>query len=543
MAGVVNMVPEGLVLLTSIAFAVGVVRLGRRNCLVKELPAVEGLARVTVVCLDKTGTLTDGQISLRSDRAAAGFAADEVHAALAALVAADPSPNPTLAAIGAAGAGAASAAGAGAPPVWSALDRMPFSSARKWSGASFDNGTTWLLGAPEMLVPAGHAVLGVAAAQAATGQRVVVLCRAPSLTDLTAVEPAALVGLEERLRPDAAETVAYFLAQDVALRVISGDNPETVAAVAARAGVPGADRHFDARELPEDPDELAALLASHTVFGRVRPDQKRAMIAALQRAGHTVAMTGDGVNDVLALKDADLGIAMGSGSDAARAVAQVILLDGKFSSLPDVVAEGRRVLANIERVATLFITKTVYALLLAVAVGVAGIPYPFFPRHLSMVAALTIGIPGFFLALAPARQRVRPGFAGRVLRFVAITGPVAAVAVLAANMVTGTGGETVDAHQLEVAHTTAFAVLLGVGFLVLAEVARPFNTLRRVLWCGLVALAVAVLALPPAQSLLALVWPGRGAVAAAATIVTVAGAVLVGARRFGRLVPPGGSDR
>ena len=241
------------------------------------------------------------------------------------------------------------------------------------------------------------------------------------------VEPVALVCLEERIRGDAPDTIAYFADQGVAVKVISGDNPATVGAVAAKVGLLGETAPVDARTLPEDPEPLADVLEQSSVFGRVQPHQKRAMVHALQRRGHVVAMTGDGVNDVLALKDADVGVAMGSGSSASRGVAQVVLLDDSFASMPRVVAEGRRVIGNVERVANLFVTKSVYALLLALAVGVAQRPFPFLPRHLTIVSSLTIGIPAFFLALGPNEERSRPGFVGRVARFAIPAGTVAAV--------------------------------------------------------------------------------------------------------------------
>jgi len=424
-AALVGMVPQGLVLLTSIAFGVAAVTLARRQVLVQQLPAVEGLARVDVVCLDKTGTLTDGNVEFDSliplgDGALAG-------AALGAL-ADDETRNATLAAIGQAFP---------PPDGWARQAAVPFSSARKWSAASFAGHGAWVLGAPEMVLPSDQdELLSQAAGLAATGRRVLVLARAPgpleeeSLpADLRAV---ALILLAERLRPDAAETIAYFTSQGVTLKVISGDSPRTVGAVAARAGVPHADEPVDARQLPDDPGALGQLLEERSVFGRVTPHQKQAMVKALQARGHTVAMTGDGVNDVLALKLADIGIAMGSGAPATRAVAELVLLDGRFATLPGVVAEGRRVTANIERVANLFITKTVWATLLAVAVGVTLLPYPFLPRHLTIIDTLTIGIPSFFLALGPNPRRYVPGFTGRVLRFAIPAGTIVAAATFAA---------------------------------------------------------------------------------------------------------------
>jgi len=357
-AGLVGMVPQGLVLLTSIAFGVAAVTLARRNVLVQQLPAVEGLARVDIVCFDKTGTLTDGTIVF--DRIERLDGAAPVEAALAAL-ADDENRNSTLSAI---------AQAFPAADGWTRSGSVPFSSARKWSAANFGTNGTWVLGAPEMVLGQDRqAELRRAGDLAATGERVLVLARSDSSLEGDRLPPdvhaVALVLFVEQVRPDAAETISYFGQQGVALKVISGDSPRTVAAVATRVGVPHADAPIDAREISEDVDSIGAMLESHSVFGRVTPRQKQAMVTALQRRGHTVAMTGDGVNDVLALKLADIGIAMGSGAAATRAVAELVLLDGRFANLPGVVAEGRRVTANIERVANVFITKTVWATVLA----------------------------------------------------------------------------------------------------------------------------------------------------------------------------------
>jgi cation-transporting ATPase E len=420
-AALVGVVPQGLVLLTTVAFGVAAVTLARRGVLVQQLPAVEGLARVDVLCVDKTGTLTDGTIAFGSLIRLGGQA--PVTGALGAL-AAEQARNPTLAAIGQA-----------FPPPggWQRTAAVPFSSARKWSAASFAGYGTWVLGAPELVLPGEqHALLSRAAELATGGHRVLVLAQAEGPLRGESLPPGlraeAFIVLTERLRPDAAETLGYFAAQGVALKVISGDSPNTVAAVATHAGLPGAATPVDARDLPEDPDALGEALEEHAVFGRVTPHQKQAMVKALQARGHTVAMTGDGVNDVLALKLADLGIAMGSGAAATRAVAELVLLDGRFATLPGVVAEGRRVTANIERVANLFVTKSVWTALLAIAVGVTLLPYPFLPRHLTIIDTLTIGIPSFFLALAPNQRRYLPGFAGRVLRFAIPAGCIVAVA-------------------------------------------------------------------------------------------------------------------
>ncbi|HEY1738362.1 MAG TPA: HAD-IC family P-type ATPase, partial [Acidimicrobiia bacterium] len=415
-AGIVAMVPEGLVLLTSLAFLIAARLLAQRRVLVQELPAVEGLARVDVVCIDKTGTITEGVVDFHSVVALGAHDESHIGTALGAL-AADEHANATLRAVG----------DAFDDPGWQRAGAVPFSSARKWSATEFADHGTWYVGAPEMLWTAPDAqhddqgVLDRAHEQASAGRRVLLLARSDeplageSRPDV--LDAVALVLLEERVRADAADTFRYFEEQGVTLRVISGDSAATVAAVAQRAGIPGADRVVDARELPDDRDQLADALDEYVVLGRVAPQQKQAIVQALQSRGHVVAMTGDGVNDALALKDADIGVAMGNGAAATRAVAQLVLLDGQFGALPGVVAEGRRVIANVERVANLYITKTVYAVVFAVVVGVAGWTYPFVPRHMTVVSSLTIGIPSFFLALAPSTRRYVPGFVHRVARF------------------------------------------------------------------------------------------------------------------------------
>ena len=397
-------------LLTSIAFGVATIILARRKVLVQELPAVEGLARVDVVCLDKTGTLTEGSIVFDRVQPLGGHSEEEAAAALGAL-AADDNRNGTLDAI----------AAAFSDPGWTRTGAVPFSSARKWSAAAFADTGSWVIGAPEMVwADTRSPVRRVADELAATGSRTLLLARSDAPLDgetLPAdLDAVALVLFAEQVRPDAAETLAYFRAQGVQLKVISGDNPRTVGAVARRVGL-DAGEPFDARELPDDQDALAEVLETHSVFGRVTPQQKRAMVGALQSRGHVVAMTGDGVNDALALKDADIGVAMGSGAAATRSVAQLVLLEGKFATLPGVVAEGRRVTANIERSANLFLTKTAYAALFSLATIVTAWPYPLLPRHLTAISWFAIGTPGFFLALGPNTRRYVPGFVGRVLRF------------------------------------------------------------------------------------------------------------------------------
>jgi cation-transporting ATPase E len=500
-AALVPMVPEGLVLLTAIAFAVGVIRLGRRQCLVNELPAIEGLARVDVVCADKTGTLTDNAMRVTEVRPT-GDDERAVDEALAALAGADAHPNATLQAI-------RDAYPTG--PGWRPRAVAPFSSARKWSGAGFDQQGNWVLGAPDVLLPAGNAERADAEETAARGLRVLVLGRADRAVDATgapgSVDPEALVVLEQRVRPDARTTLAYFASQDVTVKVISGDSARAVGSVAASLGLRGADHPVDARTLPEDPERLAAAMEDATVFGRVTPAQKRSMVQALHASGHTVAMTGDGVNDVLALKDADIGVAMGSGSPAARTVAQIVLLDNRFATLPHVVAEGRRVIGNIERVSTLFLTKTMYSVLLAVMVGVPGLialdplPYPFLPRHVTITGWFTIGLPAFVLSLAPNAERARPGFVARVMHAALPAGIVISVACFVCYVVVYPGNAASTRDKVQ-ASTSALITLTAIALWLLAIVARPYTWWKIALIAGMAALSTLMFVAPPTQRIL-----------------------------------------
>ena len=524
MAGTVAMVPEGLVLLTSVAFAVGVVRLGRRQVLVRELPAVETLARVDVICFDKTGTITAGDLAVQELVPGDGAAGEEeAAAALGALAAADPNPNATLRAIGQAFP---------APGGWRPEAAVPFSSARKWSGASFAGRGAFFLGAPEVLLASAPGrrdgpteLLRRAEQIAVEGRRVVLLAHSSRPLDgerpPAPLEPRAMVVIGDRVRADAADTVAWFAAEGVQVKVVSGDHPRTVGAVAGQVGIAGADHPVDARTLPEGQAELADLVEASSVFGRVVPHQKRAMVAALGARGHVVAMTGDGVNDVLALKDADLGIAMGGGSAASRAVAELVLMDGRFATLPAVMAEGRRVIANIERVAKLFVTKTVYATVLALAVGLAGLAFPFLPRHLTLISSLTIGIPGFFLALEPSTQRSHPGFVRRTLAFALPAGLIAALGTLVAYQVADVANVPQDQ-----ARTTATLALAGLGLVVLALAARPLNPLRRLLLAAMAAAFAVVLLVPFLRAFFALDLPPLQVAITTLALVAALGGIL-----------------
>jgi len=523
--GIVPMVPEGLVLLTSMAFAIGVIRLGRKQCLVQELPAIEGLARVDVVCLDKTGTLTEGGMDIAELRPLAGHDNAYVRKVLGALGAADPRPNASLEAI-------INAYADDADPGWRCTESLPFSSARKYSGAAFnepdgDSGT-WLLGAPDVLLPATDPALAEVDGLNDQGLRVLLLARArKDLNDpavASAVTPAALVVLEQRLRPDAADTLRYFAEQDVHAKVISGDNAISVGAVAGKLGLPGAERTVDARHLPADRHAMGAELDRAAVFGRVSPQQKRDMVGALQSRGHNVAMTGDGVNDVLALKDADIGVSMGSGSEATRAVAQIVLLNNSFATLPSVVAEGRRVIGNITRVATLFLTKTVYSVLLAVLVAIWQVPYPFLPRHLTLLSTLSIGIPAFFLALAPNKERAKPHFVRRVMRYSLPAGLIAGAAtfvtyLLARHHYRGAGA-------LDAETSAATLTLFLISMWVLAIVARPYTWWRILLVLSMGAGFLIVLVTPSLQEFFALKLVGTQGPWTAVAVAAAAGVVL-----------------
>jgi cation-transporting ATPase E len=519
-AGTVAMIPQGLVLVTSVAFAVGVIRLGRRQVLVQELPAIEGLARVNVVCVDKTGTLTEGKLAVDSVEPLTDV---DFRTALGALAAADPNPNATLAAV---------AAAFPAEEGWDVMKSIPFSSARKWSGASFAHKGTWIMGAPEVVLwEEASEARRRAELAAQQGSRVIVLATTghalagPSLPQ--DLKPVALITLADRLKPEAPAILDFFKAQGVAVKIISGDHPDTVGAIAAKAGVEQAADPIDARTLPSSEEALADIMASRSVFGRVTPQQKRQMVRALQSSGSVVAMTGDGVNDVLALKDADIGIAMGSGSAAARSVAQLVLLDSSFETVPQVVGEGRRVLSNIERVSNLYLTKTVYAFLLALAIGVAGWQFPFLPRHLTLVGTLTIGWPSFFLALAPSAARARAGFVKRVLRFSVPAGLLTAAATFGAYwLVRDEVGVSLDE-----ARTVATAVLVLVGLFVLAIISRPFNPARRTLVLSMGAVLGLTFMLPATREFFALNLPSALILMAGVGVAAISGGIMFSALR------------
>jgi cation-transporting ATPase E len=528
-ASIIAMVPAGLVFMTSVGLAVGAVRLAGHRVLVRELSAVEGLARVDILCIDKTGTLTEGVMTL--DRVEPVASPAEGWESALAWLAADPAANATARAIG---ADFGDRAGSGGAP--DAV--VPFASRHKWSAVHFATGGaagSWVLGGADVVLagPEAHdEVRARSAALADAGERVLVLAHgrlpipdtgdhhSPRLpADLKAV---AVIALRERVRDDAVDTIRYFAQQGVEVCVISGDAPRTVAAVARQVGLPVELGSVDARDLPADPAGLAEVLRTRRVFGRVTPEQKKAMILALRSQGHTVAMVGDGVNDALALKHADLGIAMGSGSAATRAVAHVVLLDSAFARLPRVVAEGRQVIANMERLARLFLSKTVYAIVLALVFGALLWPFPFLPRQLSVVDGLTIGLPALVLALLPNAQRYRAGFLRRAARFCIPSGLVIAGAVIAVVSWASWGA---SAPVAEV-HSAAVITLTLSALWVLTLVARPFTRITfAVVAFGYLGLAV-VLLVPFSRDFLELALPSTPVLLVALGASAVASLIL-----------------
>ena len=504
-ASVVGMIPQGLVLLTSMNFAIGSATLAKKGALVQELPAVEVLARVDALCLDKTGTLTTGGIRLRSLEVLDRQREDELFRALWALN--DDETNATARAIKEYLLNRGELPQEDTEP----SQTIPFSSERKWA-AWVTHSASIVMGAPEMLIDHVENLASLRAdirSYASEGLRVLVVVRYDEAIEdhtlPTNPSALALLVLEEDLRDDATETLAYFRRQGVRVRIISGDSPTTVAALAAQVGLrsPNGDapHAFDARNLPQDPTsaEFLSIVEATDVFGRVTPEQKRALVKALQTQKHCVAMTGDGVNDALALKDADLGIAMGNGAAATKAVSQLVLVDQKFSVLPSVLAEGRRIMANMERVSSLFLAKTTYATLFVILSAIFAWRYPFLPRHFTYVDTLTIGVPAFFIALGPNNRRYVPGFLSRTLSLAIPSGIVLGVAALAVYSSVGNG--TV------LGSTAAAMTVLIAGLWLLSITARPLVPWRIVLICAMAVAGVLGVLLPFARAFFAFQWP------------------------------------
>ncbi|WP_143462723.1 cation-translocating P-type ATPase [Levilactobacillus enshiensis] len=463
-ASMVGMIPEGLVLLTSVALAAGAFTLGRRHVLVRELPAIEALARVDVLCLDKTGTITNGLLQLERIESLTQQSTEQLNAILAELVAATGDDNETAQAVQTA---------LGTPTV-AADTILPFSSGRKWSGAAFDQ-HAYVMGAPEFIfetVPAD--VKRRIQTLAAQGYRVLLLAEVDELTTPRPLNPRAigLLLITDELRPRAKDTFGFFANQDVALKVISGDNPVTVASIAERAGIAGAQQLVDMSQVGAEPD-YDRLVSENNVFGRVTPQQKEQLIKAYQRAGHTVAMTGDGVNDLLALRQADCSIAMASGSEATKSLADFVLVDSNFDAMINVLNEGRRVINNIERVASLFLIKTMYSVVLTLIFIFMTRSYPFEPIQLTPISSLMVGIPTFFLALQPNYARITGRFMQQVME-IAAPAAICVVGYILVIMALGTQ------FGLSFATTSTLSVLMTgmISLNALLMVARPLNRFK-----------------------------------------------------------------
>ena len=480
-AALIGMIPEGLFLLTSVALAVSVVRLAQNRTLIHEMNAIETLARVDVLCVDKTGTVTSPKMEVREvlplDPEA--FPETEIADVLGAFYRCMEPDNDTARAI---------AEKFSYGPAWPHRETVPFSSATKWSAVNFPGRGAYVVGAPEYVLGSDvQALTEPIQEYARQGCRVLLLAQCDGAEEGKLhglVLPMALIVLENPIRPAAPKVFAYFRDQGVDVKVISGDNPVTVSAVAAQAGIAGADRFVDAQELKTDQD-IARAVREYTVCGRVVPNQKRKIVRALQSQGHTVAMTGDGVNDVLALKDADCGVAMASGADAACQVAQLVLLDSDFAAMPKVVAEGRRVINNIQRASALYLVKNILSFFLALITLFAAFPYPLVPIQLTLISTLTIGIPSFFLALEPNHDLVRGKFLHNVFRRAFPGGLTAIIVILFAELFVYTFDLTLGELS------TICVILMAInGILVIYYAARPLDVKR---WVLLIAMAVGLL--------------------------------------------------
>jgi cation-transporting ATPase E len=471
-SGIVGMIPEGLVLLTSATFIVSIIKLSKYDTLVQELCATEVLARVDVLCLDKTGTLTQGDLRLADIKNIGSRESEEIDTALSVLIHNLPSNNPTQKAI------------LGKYKEYDrnikCTDKIAFSSKRKWSGATFEGLGTWILGAPEVILNKQyHLIEGLVKEEAKKGKRVLLLANLHNQLNERLegnIESVALLLIEDIIREAAPGVLEYFDNQGVDVKIISGDSPITVSEVARRAGLKNWDCYIDARELPEDNEELKEVISKTTVFGRVTPHQKKKIVVALQEMDHTVAMTGDGVNDVLALKASDCGIAMANGSDATKAVAQLVLMKSDFTALPKVIEEGRKQINNLERVSELFLSKTIFCIILSFACSILFIEFPILPIQLSLIGSCAIGIPSFFLALLPSAGGVKKGFLTRIITVSIPNGILLALFTLMTVLLS-------IKMNLSVEYCRTLAVLMfgGISMVILFRVARPLTKFKTIL--------------------------------------------------------------
>ena len=460
-AAVIGMIPEGLVLLSSVVLAVSSIRLAMNKTLVQDLYCIETLARVDVLCLDKTGTITEGSMQVEEVMPLGNSTSEEIDRAMTALMCSLSDGNPTF--------NAAKEKWKGESDM-TAEKILPFSSAKKWSGAQFKD-VTYVMGAGEFILGGDYeAIREKTEAFSEGGRRVILLAKSDKAfrdKELPeSVEPVALIAISDKIRAEAPETLRYFKEQGVEIKIISGDNPVTVSAVAQKAGVCNADRFIDASKV----ENIGDVIDDYTVFGRVTPSQKLEIVKALKAKGHTVGMTGDGVNDVLALKESDCSIAMQSGSDAARNVSNLVLLDSNFASMPKVVSEGRRSINNVERSAVLFLSKTVYSFLLALLFIIIRQPFLFEPIHMTLVNALTIGAPSFLLALQVNKSLIRGSFVSNVMKKAVPNGISVVAAMGAVLILTGVFGFSV--HQMS---TAATIVLAALSFVIVIGCCRPFK--------------------------------------------------------------------
>lgn len=472
-SALVGMIPEGLILLTSTVLAVAVVRLAKSKVLVQQLYCIETLARVDTLCLDKTGTITTGKMEVEAVCPVKGVGQDAVDAVFASIARADDDPNDTALAI--VEHYAQSGVGSLQP-----VRTVPFSSDKKWSGATFANGESYVMGAGQFILGDAFAEVAEQQERLAADARVLLLARVEGFTedgDLAGrPEPLGFVAIHDQIRATAAQTIGYFKEQGVDLKVISGDDPRTVSGIASQVGVPRAEAYVDATTLADDA-AIAEAIERYSVFGRVKPEQKKAFVVALQEKGHIVAMTGDGVNDTLALKQADCSVAMAAGSDAARNVAQLVLVDNDFAAMPKVVAEGRRSINNLQRSASLFLVKTLLSMTLAVLFILLPWQYPFQPIQMTLISAFTIGLPSFVLALEPNKDRIK----GRFLENVIVKSiPGATCAVLTILIVNTVGYNVL---HLDYEHVSTLCVLLTawIGALLIVRLSIPFTPIRAAL--------------------------------------------------------------
>ena len=482
-AALVGMIPEGLYLLTSVAIAASALKLSRKKVLVQDSNCIEALARVDVLCVDKTGTITEPDMEVEDILPLTGDSPERLEAILTALYGTQQPDNATAKAIQSLFPGKSA---------WKETVRVPFSPERKWSGAAFEEEGAFLAGAPEFLLDQPEDSLrALIDQQTQQGRRVLLLAAYGGLLTEQGLEPdlispLALLILGGKIRESAPDTFAYFLRQGVTVKVISGDDPRTVSCIASRAGIPGSEHFVDARTLTSDAD-YARAVKENTVFGRVTPEQKRQLVRALQKQKHIVAMTGDGVNDLLAMKQADCSIGVASGAQAASQLASLVLLDSDFAAMPGIVDEGRRVINNIQRAATLFLVKNIFSLFLSVISLFTNLPYPLLPIHLTVLSALTIGIPSFFLAMEPNYERIRGHFLRGVLRRAFPGGLTNVFAVLICQAFS-----VVFALSVEEIYPVCAAILGVVGLMVLFQVCKPFNRFRLLIWAVMLGSLVAV---------------------------------------------------